>query len=942
MPIIINNSTGLAENLDQDKARSALEAGSHSLPLYDPKGNPVSVQYNEAKQALANNFRQPDQEELDALMRNAEASSTKGQIKAGATAFMKGATLGISPVVQTKLGISTPQELQDLAEANPGITTGMELAGLGAASLLAPEFGAAGAMTRAGKAGEMIARAAGATGAGVASRMAVSAGRMAAETALYQTGDEISKQLVYEPEKSVAQSVADVGLSALLGAATGAGFVGAKTAVNPLWKATKESKLAQTLGAIKSRFDGAAFVDDIDKAAAAAGLELTPEIRAMLSKDATVRGMVRELSERANTKASKQFQSSLSEYKEKFNKAVLDAVGKTEADVGVKLSAEGTGEKVSEYVNNTLGKRVQEMREKFKPVYEVIEKQAFPEQELAKMSDELTQAAMANRWHEVRGMGEFREVKNIVKSFSGVKTFKDFDEILSATLKPLYKKKMGNVADVVYSVAKKYEENAERLALNLMELPHMKALGPKITKIPLEEVQAIKALHGEARSVYKGIMDDIRELAPRLGLKQSATSPEKFLKALNATDMKLLGQRALQDRSEMYSILKDRFPGLEQIVAKGHLDAIPLKKDANGLFKAKDFIQAIRNMPPEKQAFVLSEEMQNKLSALGELSDRLGKTKEVRQLDRMLEFVPGGAAALTSLLISGSPVHAAMYFALGQGVKKAATEIPDAIRMSMLKMLASDQPISGKGFKSMFDFANSVYRGAQKSEQAMSNLFKPGAAVLTSNMAPSAKSLNILEKTVFSAQTNPEQLFDKEDDLGYYMPESSMHVSALSGRAISYLDSLRPKSQKLGPLDKEAPPNSAETAKYRRALAIAEQPLVVLQSIKDGTLTPQDVTSISTLYPSMYEEMKMKMLEKIAEKGADSLSYKSKLCLSLFMGQPMDSSTNVNNIATNQAISVPPPPQQPKQPSVGFKAGFEKLPNIYATPRQLRERNRNK
>ena len=52
MPIIINNETGLAENLPTDQAKSALDSGSHSLPFVDPEGNTVSIPYKEASQAI--------------------------------------------------------------------------------------------------------------------------------------------------------------------------------------------------------------------------------------------------------------------------------------------------------------------------------------------------------------------------------------------------------------------------------------------------------------------------------------------------------------------------------------------------------------------------------------------------------------------------------------------------------------------------------------------------------------------------------------------------------------------------------------------------------------------------------------------------------------------------------------------------------------------------
>ena len=90
MPVIINNSTGVAENLTPDEAKAALESGTHSVPLVDPQGSPVSVEYKQAQDALRQGYQQPDPTQLQDLMQYAKYSSPIEQAKTFAENVSKG------------------------------------------------------------------------------------------------------------------------------------------------------------------------------------------------------------------------------------------------------------------------------------------------------------------------------------------------------------------------------------------------------------------------------------------------------------------------------------------------------------------------------------------------------------------------------------------------------------------------------------------------------------------------------------------------------------------------------------------------------------------------------------------------------------------------------------------------------------------------------------
>jgi hypothetical protein len=161
---------------------------------------------------------------------------------------------------------------------------------------------------------------------------------------------------------------------------------------------------------------------------------------------------------------------------------------------------------------------------------------------------------------------------------------------------------------------------------------------------------------------------------------------------------------------------------------------------------------------------------------------------------------------------------------------------------------------------------------------------------------------------------------------------------------MSYLASIKPDTAQQGPLEPARQPSDVEIAKYNRALAIAEQPLMVIKHVKDGTITPDDIKTISTIYPALYDSMKEQIMEKLidATHKKVTIPYQTRLGLSLFLGQPLERSIAPNNIMSNQSLYQPVPqaPQAPKSAPSSLKAS--KLPNIYSTPEQLREQKKGK
>lgn len=250
---------------------------------------------------------------------------------------------------------------------------------------------------------------------------------------------------------------------------------------------------------------------------------------------------------------------------------------------------------------------------------------------------------------------------------------------------------------------------------------------------------------------------------------------------------------------------------------------------------------------------------------------------------------------------------------------------------------------SPEGFKAATDFAMHVVKGESLLEKATKNIFKVGREILPQTV--SIKDTDKLDKILRSVASNPDALIDKDSKTAHYLPDHSMAIDMSIGNGVNYLNSLRPSTDRPSPLDAKPVPSNVDRAKYQNALAIAQEPTIVLDRIKSGRLTQDDITTLGTLYPSLYNNMKQKITDQMIEtinKG-DTIPYKTRIGISMFLAQPLDSTMQP---ASLQATQIQPPQQAPQQQSspqgVKSSPALQKLPNMYQTPGQARAQHAQK
>lgn len=245
-------------------AVEATPAPSTPVNVFSPEGDLVSIDSANMPKALEQGFREAAPEEVDDHFLQQEYGTAGQQVKTFAERAVSAATFGASTALEKAFGVKD-EDINKRAKANPGIGALGEVAGLVAPSLIpgVGELAAAKAMESGGAAAAKLLGLGGET-ASLASKLGARTVSEAAQMAMFQGGNEISKMISNDPEQSAQTALGDIGMASLLGAGAGVVF----GSVAPLWKASVGDKAGQIAADFKGRMKF--HLDNPDPAAAMA------------------------------------------------------------------------------------------------------------------------------------------------------------------------------------------------------------------------------------------------------------------------------------------------------------------------------------------------------------------------------------------------------------------------------------------------------------------------------------------------------------------------------------------------------------------------------------------------------------------------------------------------------------------------------------------------
>jgi hypothetical protein len=974
----------------QTAAPSPAPNASGPVNMINPAGQVVSIDSHQMPDAISEGYREATPEETNGHFMEQKYGSAGQQAITGLEGAGSAATFGLSTGLERMAGVN-PEDMRNRRETNPIAFGAGQAAGLVGSSFLAPGAGAAGAMEAAGEAG---ARALGLGADTALSKIGSGAVKAAIENSVFAGGDEVSKMITNDPGQTMGTAAANIGLAGLLGGGIG-GTIGATGA---LWHATAGPKIEAMLNAFSKRAGGIEGVTNtaLDDAITASGVEMPPEIKSALSDDPQLQQMGKILEQSDNTSAGAEYQASLGQFKDQADHALVGATGRTMDQVPSELSTYEHGKNIGntlakEYDTqlSPLSKEYDTLSEKFKGV-ELDASQSDKAASLEKATNKelsnlaRTQAKVqkalngldpeasiqaADQLNEIRARisalrtagkapGTMDKIAEDITSLSGKEGWAknpsgDIAKQVNGMMKELpLQKTLADLTQYIKNVPYKQMDPQFNRAMGMVK-GILRDHESNVIADNLSRKEGVSALerYENVRKAYK-VQSDLKDaLDDRLHLRSSTGGYAKALREASQTDGEaILRKLSGKGDADLLNLLKEKFPATAKAVKDYHINNLLYnagsKAKAGEAINAGAFLKHVDGMSPELKSFVLDAKAQGKIGATGQLLEKLNAqphnfSNTARTMDRMMQYVPESGAAIASAIMGHNPIMGA---ALGYLGKLMSKDVPDAARLAMLKFMSSGKPISSPAFKAVFDTMESVVKGEAAMSKGVKGVFKAAQEV-----APQAAKISDRKKLIGyldQAQLHPESLAQAGNNLGHYMPDHAAAAAQISANAVNFLNGQRPPTSKASPLDSKLPASPEQTSHFNRMLDLANNPLSILAGVRSGRVVPEEVVALNTMFPGLHQRMVQKLSDEMTAhitKG-QTIPYSTRIGMSLFMGQPMDSTLSPMAIMSNQPH--PEPQQAPnggsqaRAPAASSMKGLDKLPTSYMTPGQTREQHR--
>lgn len=870
-------------------------------------------------------------------------STPTQQAIAGVEGVAHGVLGPLATVVERKMMHIPAEEIRGREEANP-MTSGIgEAAGLlspvgeGAALVNIGEHAAAAA-TEAG-ARKLALKAAEKTGDQAAiqaakaatdsatylSRVGSTAVQQAAEMAVLQSGNEANKMLLQDPDASAQSAIANIGLSAALGGGAGAFVTGA---ISPLWKATVGPKLESSLKSIQDHMNGGALVpEEMEKASKELGVEIPELIRgANTSPESTLRyNNLKRLETSEIKEAESKFHQSVAD-------SVASALGKPVEDFH-NYETSTAGREGMEAFKKEVKAKVEPISDKFNSLTKPFRETPVQQSDMSELAENISRKAL-EKGYVGMDVPQQKIIDAAITRLPRIKTAEDLKRLVTV---------IGNISRENPAALSRASHDIIGEIMNSQQ----QILGAAIK----DKSPQLFDTYVQARSEYNSLANNLREMGSHLGIGRFE-GPETFLKTVESkrSPEEFLRRLSPAGNAELLPFMEKNFPTtlshikdneLKKIVAPAVRAAkgdhpINVTTLQNAISKRLSGQEAVTRwaLPPDLiRRAEAAERVKMAIPGIKDSGTPGGLLNNLRK-------VPAAAMGMIAAITGHNPFLGAVFGHVGQMLSR---NVPDAIDMAMLRFAASGEPINAAGFKSMVDFVHNAQQGFKAVSNATGGVFKPGAQVLLERNMPDKADREKLDGQVTKYQNDPQKAFALTNaQTGHYLPQHQSSLTAGAVGQLNYLKNLKPQPERSGPLDTEHPPAPDKVARYNRALDIANSPISVLQRVKDGSVQLSDLQDLKALYPGLYPVMAQQLSNQMTNRTADNgaIPYKTKVGLSLFLGQSLDTSMSPASI-----LAAQPQPKTPQQAQAnkGTKRGTSTLGKSnsqYLTPNQASEKGR--
>ncbi len=939
-------------DMPHEQVQDAIASGKFSFPkgqevnVVAPDGTFGTVPADKAPDAFKNGYKYATPNMLGQQKKIKEYTTPTqqfvGALEGLAHGYLGPAATGAEAAL-TKLGVPglTPEEQEARKETNPieyGLT---EAIGLGVGALSGT--GEAGVL---GKAGAGVSKAVTAgselTRARAAGALAL---RGAVEMSGYGAGDEVSNFINNDPNQTAGSIISHVGLSALLGAGTGAVF----GAAFPKWAAEHAQPVEQGIQDFKNGLSG--DIADPETEGAMKTIKETgllgrfsklkpnapelkdigqrnnwPVLEGMVSGSEDIQRAEDALLKGPPTVASVQrrelYQKAISAAEDSVNQATNATTNASETEVG-------------NQIQTSLLDKLNSSYEPIKAAYQEIEpyRQAIP------VTDNSTNALSRTigKIIEEKGLVPGSERYNFIKTFAdgidnvdNLQKLANFRTEVSRSAGPLTKDLAGAISDKLNNL----EDNAIKRFSKTMQ-----------TGTAKDKILDLINKSDAAKSQYAAYRDSLQELGNSLG-KKKIYGPQNFMDFLEEMNPQTLARRTFNENNTTFAkYLAEKFPEEMDIIKNYQRSLLRNEATKEGVINTKKLTKNILDMQPEMQKLLYSDGERQTIQDASKYLDSMPKS-----------FNPSGTAHESAFREffthpTGAVIANLRDFGIQAFIKAAGRAAPGADKeagrlMSVLGKNVAEKEINTNGFKNAAQATMMAIKNHATLSKAVSGIFAGESKIVP----PVPKEvIDKLDEKLKKLSANPSELFSVTGNLDHYLPNHAAALSKTAMTAVSMLNSQRPSNPKASPLDTEIPVSKDQEASFHRSLEIAQQPLTVLQHVKNFTLLPQDMKTLTTIYPDYYNKMSQELTSAMTDhlsKG-NTVPYKLRQSMSLFLGQPLDSTmipANMQSIQSMFAQHKPMTPAQPGKPSrsKGSPSKLTKISSNLQTPEQARDERANK
>lgn len=903
-----------------------------TVNLRNPQGQIVSVSSDQYQDALAEGYQPVSRDELLAQLEQEKFTTTGQKVLAGVEGLAEGLLGPIATGAEEALsqagvpGLSAPERLKR-EEFNPYTRGAAEAAGFigPAIATLGGSAALKGAakLTQAGLIGTAEKMAAKGLGleakSGFINQVGNEAVKGAFGAALFQGGQEITDAFNNKPGQTAETAISNLGMAAVLGGLFGGAFGAAAQALNkPALKEVEGTFVSELdrpaleAGNFEAIVRNSNAISQKEKEGILASLSKekknAPEIRAAAEENGwpILEGMVADshwIQKAEDSLINGATTFSGIKRKELYDNAYNLAVSDVDRFLGEgsRLTKAELGNALKEKLTARLRVQSSPIEEMYKTIKNDFDVISLDKGAIQGIKSELS--AMKELTLSPKSV-ESQAIKRVLDELDNLKTVDDIKQYKSLL--------RGSVAPTASSSEKRIIgiiSDKLRIAEEESIVNTAKALGvTDATKAA--QVADLVNQRKVANALYKDFITDVKTLSERLG-KGRVHGLEDALHFINErlTPEEVATKIFAKKDSEFLNFFAKKFPEEMALVRDYQKQALREASTLNGVLNPKKLFNNINKLEPEIQGHIFDQAELNKLKKAEIYLDSFPKRFNPSGTSEMMAFRQAFESPKMSVIANVRDAGIEKFIKLAH----LSPEISSAVKLGEATV---------KGFKTI--------------KAASRSVFDLSKEALPATVISMSQHRDKLKKLVDTYSTQPAKFMDMNDNNP--VPEYAS-VFAMAGlRAVQYLDSIKPKEQRLGIMDKPLPISEEQKQGYDRQVALVQQPLMVFGHIKQGTLIPEDLQTIQAVYPELYTKMVDQLTEEMvtATTKGHIVPLHVRQTLSLFVGVPLDSDLTPQGVLATQQ-----PKAQDQGPNAGAlktnKGSLSKMPQNYQTGLQSRE-----